>query len=187
MENFDTSFKPNYDDAKSDKKAIIGGAKYRITVLSEILVRLEYNENGVFEDRPTELALFRNFPVPKFELQENDKYIVIKTDYFSLQYIKDKPFTGSTFAPDTNLRIALNDTDKGWYYGHDEARNFQGFANNLESKEVYKTQAEKQLEEPTKKILKDKIFKLKGLYSTDGFCAIDDSKSLILNALSLLT
>ena len=181
MEYFDASFKPNYENAKSNAKAIFKGRNYRITVLSEILLRLEYDETGKFEDRPTELALFRNFPVPQFDLQENDKYIVIKTKYFSMQYMKDKPFTGTTFAPDSNLRVTLNDTDKNWYYGHDEARNFLGNINNLETREVFVSNQEKQLENKLRTVIKNRTFKLKGLYSTDGFCSIDDSNSLVID------
>ena len=38
--------------ALSDNMII--GEKYRITVLTEALVRLEYSEDGVFEDRATQ-------------------------------------------------------------------------------------------------------------------------------------
>ena len=55
---FNERFKIDYAGAKSKEDAIYKGAKYRITVLSDILVRLEYNKDGLFEDRPTELARF---------------------------------------------------------------------------------------------------------------------------------
>ena len=64
----------NYDDAISLDAAIIRGVNYRITILSDILVRIEYNANGKFEDRPTELVKFRKFDVPKFIKKEDDKY-----------------------------------------------------------------------------------------------------------------
>ena len=38
----------------SKKEAIIKGGKYRITVLTPSLVRLEYSENGDFENRATQ-------------------------------------------------------------------------------------------------------------------------------------
>ena len=41
---------------------IVQGANYRITLLTEALVRLEYSEGGVFEDRATQFAFFRDFP-----------------------------------------------------------------------------------------------------------------------------
>ena len=101
MEKLDDSFKIDYKNAVSDSKLIFKGSKYRITVLTDTLIRLEYDDAGVFEDRPTELAINRKFPVFDFDVQENSKYLVITTKHYRLQYIKDKPFSGSLFAPDS--------------------------------------------------------------------------------------
>lgn len=49
----------------SKKEAIIQGDCYRITMLTSALVRLEYNSEGVFEDRATQSVLNRDFPVPE--------------------------------------------------------------------------------------------------------------------------
>ena len=182
MADINEKFKPNYSDAKSNEKAIFKGEKYRITILSESLIRLEYDEGGKFEDRPTELAVFRNFEVPKFEKQENESILAISTEYFRLQYSKGKPFVGTMFAQDSNLKVTLQGTDKVWYFGHDEARNFGAYVNDLDTRSPYLTQAEKMLEEKNK--VKNAIKgheKIKGLYSTDGFATIDDSKSLIID------
>ena len=62
------------------------GSKYRITVLTERLVRLEYNENGVFDDYPTELIWYRNLPKPEFTISETDSVLKIITKYFELFY-----------------------------------------------------------------------------------------------------
>ena len=195
MAELNEKFKPDYQNATSDEKAMFKGKFFRITVLSETLVRLEYDTSGTFEDRPTEFARFRNFPVPTFEVQENETILAISTKYFRIQYLKDKPFEGSAFAPDTNLKVSLYETDKSWYYGHDEARNYGGFINNLETREEYVSQTERIIEEKqqqnrnirkvlnkAKKIKKMLIpGSMKGLYSTDGFTAVDDSNSLIID------
>ncbi len=182
MVDINEKFKPNYENAISNPSAVFKGSNYRITVLSEILLRLEFDEAGKFEDRPTEFAKFRNFEVPKFEKQENDKLITISTEYFRLTYTKGKPFVGTMFAQDANLKVTLNGTDKEWYYGHDESRNFGAYINNIDTRSPYLTQAEKMLEEKNKsKNLLKKIESFKGLYSTDGFASIDDSKSLIID------
>ena len=72
----------NYDDAISLDAAIIRGVNYRITILSDILVRIEYNANGKFEDRPTELVKFRKFdvPVPPMDLQKQFGDFVHRVD-----------------------------------------------------------------------------------------------------------
>ena len=41
---------------------MVVGDKYRITLLTEGLLRLEYSEDGVFEDRATQMVFFRDFP-----------------------------------------------------------------------------------------------------------------------------
>lgn len=162
MDEFSLMFNVNYNDAISKDAAIFRGKKYRITVLSELLVRLEYSESGSFEDRPTELAKHRNFDVPKFEVNDDERYLTIKTSYFTLTYEKEKPMVGNKFSPDKYLRVSLNDTDKLWFFTQVEARNFKSTASSIdESLEMPKLE--------------------KGLYSTDGFVSIDDSKSLIFN------
>ena len=60
----------NYEDAISSAAAVIRGDKYRITILSDILVRIEYSSSNKFEDRPTELVKFRKFDVPKFSIMD---------------------------------------------------------------------------------------------------------------------
>lgn len=162
-------FKVDMNKGKSLDAAIKKGSFYRITVLSERLVRLEYSKSGHFNDALTDFAINRAFDLPKYDFEEDDKYLVINTKYFNLQYLKESSFKGPNFAPDTNLKIKLNNTDKYWYYGHPEARNFLGSAFSLDD---YKG--------PFKKLNK-------GLYSTDGFVSIKDDNSLVLNNQGVFT
>ncbi|MBP5288303.1 MAG: DUF5110 domain-containing protein [Clostridia bacterium] len=76
---------------KARPEAVVQGEKYRFTVLTPRLLRLEYSENGVFEDRPTKLALRRDFPVPDYTVSEEKGWLVIRTDEVELRYDK-KPF-----------------------------------------------------------------------------------------------
>ena len=143
MDEFSVMFSLNYNNALSKNEAVFRGKKYRITILSELLVRLEYSESGSFEDRPTELAKFRNFDVPKFEIQNDDRYLTIKTSYFTLTYEKEKPMIGNKFSPDKYLKVSLNDTDKLWYFTQVEARNFKSTASSIdESLEMPKLEKE---------------------------------------------
>ena len=144
-----------------NKTNVIQGEKYRFTVLSDILIRLEYSESGEFLDEMTELVRNRKFSIPKFNVQQDDKFLVIETDYFRLEYIKNKPFVGTKFLPEQNLKVLLKDTDKYWYYNHIEARNFKSIGFSLDN-------------------IENISLKNKGLYSTDGFVSLDDSNSLIV-------
>ena len=193
MSTLGTHFKLDNQNKFSNPKAVFKGEKYRITILSDILIRLEYDEAGIFFDNYTELVKNRNFPLIEFDVQEDNKFLVITTKHYRLQYLKEKPFVGSTFAPDSNLRINLLDTDKVWYFKHDEARNFGSVVENIDTKEVYISKAEQILSENDKTKSKNKNVKMdkirardvfvkrKGLYSTDGFVSIDDSSSLIID------
>ena len=162
MASLGTHFQNNPKDLISDSKTVFKGVNYRITILSERLVRFEYSLNGIFIDNATEIVHNRNFPVPKFKADQDEKFLVITTKYFILQYAKEKPFKGPSFAPDSNLKVKLVNTDKMWYYDHPEARNYKGSAFSIED-----FGAETSLSN--------------GLYSTDGFATLDDSHSLIID------
>ena len=148
--------------ASADSKNIIKGNTYRITVLSERLIRLEYNKNGIFEDHKTSLVVNRDFPKVNFFRDTTENILQIKTSYFTLTYVMDRPIIPSKMMATSNLKISLNGTDKEWYPGHVEARNFGGLNYSLDD-------------------FNNKLKLDKGLYSTDGFVSIDDSNSLIFD------
>lgn len=163
MASLGNHFQINTENLLSDTKIIFKGINYRISILSDRLIRFEYSLNGDFYDGATEIVHNRNFPLPKFKVEQDEKYLVITTKYFILQYAKEKPYKGPSFAPDSNLKIKLVNTDKLWYYGHPEARNFKGSAFSIED-----FGAETKLSN--------------GLYSTDGFAVLDDSHSMLIDS-----
>lgn len=71
-------FKLNINSKAKDEN-IIKGQKFRITILSELLIRFEYNENGIFEDRATEMVINRNLDKVNFEKVTMDNTIYINT------------------------------------------------------------------------------------------------------------
>ena len=162
MASLGDHFKVNAENLVSDSRATFKGVNYRITILSERLVRLEYSLDGTFYDGATEIVSNRNFEVPKMKVEQDEKYLVITTKYFILQYAKEKAFKGPSFAPDSNLKVKLVNTDKIWYYGHPEARNFKGSAFSIED-------------------FGSETILGKGLYSTDGFATLDDSYSMFID------
>ena len=66
------------------EEAMVRGEKYRFTVLTNRLIRIEYNENGTFEDRATQTVVNRNFDVPKFNVKNDGDILKISTDAFVL-------------------------------------------------------------------------------------------------------
>ncbi len=79
-------------DPKANEKAIVKGENFRFTVLTSRLIRMEYSEDGIFEDRPTKLAVCRNFDVPEFEVIEDGSNLEIITDHLHVFYDR-KPFS----------------------------------------------------------------------------------------------
>ena len=144
-------FKFDYKKIKPNPECVFQGNKYRFTVLTERLIRIEYNENGVFLDEPTLLIRNRNFPKFSFDVKQDKNYIEIKTSYFKLSYTKERKLSSS------NLKVEILNTDKFWYYKHAEAKNYS-YSYLIDN---------------------DKIKTIKSLYSLDGFVTIDDSKNNI--------
>ncbi|MBQ3468537.1 MAG: DUF5110 domain-containing protein [Bacilli bacterium] len=158
-------FEIDYTNAKADGKAIYGGKNYRISVLSERVVRLEYSPAGQFTDEPTQLIRTRNLGPVDVKVNQDQTYLELTTRYFQLVYVKEQPFLGTKIDPAKNLKITLlstkdKDRQKDWYYGHPEVRNLNG---NMVSTDINVPNNLK-----------------KGLYSLEGFASIDDSNSKIL-------
>ena len=113
-------FEINDDRAKSDDKTIVKGKNFRITVITERVVRLEYSPSGVFVDSPTQLVVRRNLGYPEFQVKQDTQFVEITTKYFHLTYLKKQPFVGSKVDPMRNLKITLlsrdRDRNKDWYY-----------------------------------------------------------------------
>ncbi len=94
---------------KADEKFVIKGERYRITVLTEQMLRLEYSEDGVFEDRATRLAFNRSFAQPEYTTYYEDGFLHVDTKHLRLIY-DEKPFS------DSGLQIYV-DGNRYWYYG----------------------------------------------------------------------
>lgn len=145
---------------KANDASVIQGEKYRFTVLTDRLIRLEYNEDGVFEDRATQVVVNRYFEKPDFKVRETDEKLQIITDYFKLTYYKGERFT------ENNLYIKKYDGKKtysgnDWRYGVKNASNLKGTIRTLDM-----ASGEVELED--------------GLMSTSALTQIDDSNSLII-------
>lgn len=148
-------FKLNINSKAKDEN-IIKGQKFRITILSELLIRFEYNENGIFEDRATEMVINRNLDKVNFEKVTMDNTIYISTRYFKLVYKLESPFTSNKMFSNSMLKVDILGTNKTWFFGMPEIRNYGS---------------------PTTELVSENGKLKKSLYSLDGFTTIDDSKS----------
>ena len=136
-------------------KCIIKGNKYRFSILTPRLIRIEYNKEGIFEDRATSLVVRRDFGDFQFSYTQDEAAITITTEYFTLIYVKEAPISGN------NIKVKINGTDKEWYPGHKEVRNVGSITYSLDD-------------------FNGNLKLGKGLYSMDGFAIIDDSKNFVI-------
>ncbi len=153
----------NFNDGIAREGTVAQGKTYRITVLTERLLRLEYNKTGVFYDNPSQFAINRKFPKPEFTLKQDDRFLEITTKYFSLSYEKEKNFDAGKLTPMANLKIQLNGTDKSWYVHNAEVKTLNGLNTSEDG-------------DP-----KNQRFS-KSLYSLDGYASFHDSNTYLYNA-----
>lgn len=156
MYNLGDQFKFDLNKACANPECIIKGEKYRFTILTPSLIRLEYSPNGIFNDLPTLNIWYRNFEKPEFTALENDNKLVISTSFFSLTYLRETSFNGRKFNQASNLSVTNLITNKTWYYNYQEIKNYETH--------VYMSNGAKGK-------------KVKSLFSLDGFVTIDDSKT----------
>ncbi len=139
------------------KEAVVQGEKYRFTVLTDRLIRLEYQEEGKFTDTPTQKVVCRNFPVPKFRVMEDENHLEIATEHVHLYYDKKEFSKEGLFL---QLREGYAVYGSVWYYG-DETKDLLGTARTLDNAD-----GAVELEH--------------GLLSRDGFTILDDSASALM-------
>ncbi|GAA2029562.1 TIM-barrel domain-containing protein [Pseudokineococcus marinus] len=98
----------------ADPRAVVQGATYRFTVLTDGLVRMEHSADGRFEDRASTFALNRELPVPKFRVVDSGSHLEILTSRFHLTYDKGS-FTTSGLQVSALGGITHHASD--WRYG----------------------------------------------------------------------
>src|SRR3954447_12462640 len=86
----------------------------RISVLAAGLVRLEWSEDGAFEDRASTFALHRDLPVPDFEVIDGEGTLEIVTDRLRLTYDRG-PFTPAGLS--VQARGNISNHHSVWRYG----------------------------------------------------------------------
>ena len=165
-------FRPKADDA-----AEVVAGKARFTVLTPRLIRMEWAEDGVFEDRATLGVVNRNLPAPSFKVSRSSRKLTIKTSALTLTYSGQEPFDGN------NLSVQFTMTDakakKGvrkvsWKPGADEGGNLLGTARTLDQYDgIRRFHNGKKSEDGTGTFTKEPFDK--GVVSRDGWALIDES------------
>ncbi|KQY23470.1 glycoside hydrolase [Cellulomonas sp. Root485] len=142
----------------ADPRAVVQGPTYRLTVLTDGLVRLEHSADGDFEDRASTFALNRDLPVPDFRVIESETHVEVVTDRFHLVYDR-RPF--STSGLSLSVLGGISSYHSVWRYG-EEPSGLGGTARTLD--------------------LADGAIPLEpGVVSRQGFAVLDDSRSMVFD------
>lgn len=148
----------------ADTKAIVQNGNARFTILTSRIIRMEWSENGKFEDRASLTFVNRKLPVPKFTKNENNGWLEITTDELKLKYK-----IGSGMFNENNLlaEFKLGSEQKIWKFGQENKGNMLGTTKTLDG-----TDGEyRNPDDP-----KTKIKLEEGIISKEGWCAVDDSQ-----------
>lgn len=113
----------------ADKKAIVAGEKYRFTVLTDRLIRMEYDENGEFEDRATQTVVNRKLPVPHYTVEKSDGAFIIETECIRLTY-RGGRFSKNTLHVEYCGKMGYQRND--YYFGDANKRALPGTIRTLD-------------------------------------------------------
>ncbi|MGM9739753.1 MAG: TIM-barrel domain-containing protein [Candidatus Cryptobacteroides sp.] len=151
------------DNPLANPEATVTQGRARFTVLTPRLVRMEWAEDGRFEDRATLGIVNRRLEVPKFTVERQQDRIVLKTDALTLTYSGDEEFSSGNLSVAFRMRLGDRDSTVLWAPGADDSGNLLGTTRTLDGFDATK---EKALEN--------------GVISRDGWAVIDESTRHVL-------
>ena len=144
-------------DPAARPEAVVRGDTWRVTVLTDRLLRLEHDPAGRFTDSATQTVICRNFPVPAFRTEKRGDVTVVDTGRLCLFY------DGGPFSPE-GLRVEISDPAHGfaycWRYGY-KIWDLGGRARTLDMAD-------------------GKIPLESGLMSLNGYTVLDDSRTALI-------
>lgn len=147
---------------KAPESSVIHRGPARFTILTPMLIRLEFDPEQNFEDRPTQVIWNRDLSTPEFLVQDNDDHLRIETGNLVLDYYHSK----IGFTP-YNLSITLKETGITWHYGMENRSNLKGTVRTLDE-----VNGATELQP--------------GLISRSGWALVDDSNSLVFTEVGWL-
>lgn len=137
----------------------VGNARF--TVLTPEMIRIEYSDKGVFEDRATFAVQNRRMDVvPRFKKTDDGEWVYLTTDKLKLKYRKG---TDPRTRPASSDNLSITMTHKGqsvlWYPGKQDPQNLKGTCRTLDG-----SNGDNKLSEMEN-----------GIVSRSGWAVIDDS------------
>ena len=146
---------------KAADNAVVLAGNARFTVLTPQLIRMEWSEDGIFEDNATLTFVNRNLPVPTFKVTRGADRVTIRTEKLTLKYRMTGKFS------DDNLRVEFeHDGEKvRWVPSLEDSLNLMGTTRTLDG-----CDGDRLGREPMEK----------GILSRSGWAVVDDSRNHLL-------
>jgi len=101
----------------------------RFTVLTPRMIRLEWTEDGLFENHSSIVFVNRNLEVPKFNVTKQNGWLFIKTDALILKY---RMGTGSFKKANLIIEAHTGNKKMMWYPGQKNEGNLKGTTRTLD-------------------------------------------------------
>ena len=150
------------DNPKADENAVVVAGNARFTVLTPQLIRMEWSEDGVFEDRATLTFVNRKTDVPKFKVTNSRNKVVIRTEKLTMTYIKGAKFS----AENLSAEFAMGEKKVVWHYGDTDPLNLMGTTRTLDKCDGWNLNPNDPMEP--------------GVISRSGWSVVDDSSRHLL-------
>lgn len=120
---------------QASEKAMVVCGNARFTVLTSRLLRMEWSDDGVFEDRATLGIVNRDLEVPAFDVRKSGSKVVIKTSDLTLSYAGGGKFSAENLT--VSFKMADPKAKKGvktvtWRPGQDDSANLLGTCRTLD-------------------------------------------------------
>ena len=132
------------------------GKTYRFTMLTDRLIRMEYDPMGMFEDRASQAIFYRDLPACAYSVSRAGGILTIHTGALLLTYQEETEFSSHTLSVQL-----LSEPGSKWYFG-DAFETLGGTCKTLDEADGAR---------PIEK----------GLCSQWGFSVLDDSQTLLLD------
>lgn len=147
-------------DPVANPKSILQGQQFRFTLITPVVLRYEWAEDGVFEDRASTFCINRGFPSPEYYVRSTDDQLEIITPSFQVSYDKRR-FSPNGLTVSFNSKVSQWGTE--WRYGTPPSRhNLGGTARTLDE-------------------VNGRCDMGSGILSKEGYADIDDSKSILFD------
>lgn len=145
---------------KADPGAVVTSGNARFTVLTPEMIRIEYSDKGVFEDRATFTVINRQLDVPQYKTSEDETFLYLETAKLKMKYRKgSNPKTLPASSSNLSITIDHNGREVLWYPGKPDPMNLKGTCRTLDGSNGQNKRSE----------MED------GLISRSGWAVIDDS------------